>query len=148
MRWTFTEEEKAPGWRDIWSIGAGIPGLEVTGRLLWHEALEGRITFEQAVRWCSENPARIFDLFPRKGALRVGSEADFVLFDPEGTFVFAEERLLTRARRCLKHLEGVRLKGTIRSTWVRGRMVFDGQRVLAEEGAGRVLRPGAPAVPA
>lgn len=137
----FTEEEKVGGWQDIWSAGAGIPGVEVTGRLLWHEALEGRITFEQAVQWCSENTARIFDLFPRKGALQPGSDADFVLFDPEGAFIFAESRLFTRSRRSLKHLEGVRLRGAIRSTWVRGKLVFDGQRVVAAEGSGRVLGP-------
>jgi allantoinase len=138
----FTEQEKSEGWRDIWPVGSGIPGLEITGRLLWHEALEGRIGLEQAVLWCSENGARLFDLFPRKGTLREGSDADFVLFDPEADFIFTRDRLFSRSRDSLKHLEGVRVRGTIRSTWLRGQMVFDGDRVVAAQGTGHVVRPG------
>lgn len=137
----FRAEEKEAGWEDIWPVGSGLPGVEVTGRLLWNEALAGRIRFEDAAAWCSENPARLFGIDDQKGALVPGADADFVLFDPEAYFTFSRDRLFSRSGDSLRHLEGVTVRGDIRSTWVRGQMVFDGSRPVAAPGTGRVVRP-------
>jgi allantoinase len=137
----FLEGEKEAGWEDVWSVGAGIPGVELTGRLLWHEALAGRTTFERIVAWCSENPAKLFGLFPGKGALRVGSDADLVVFDPQREFVVSQGALFSRSRGSIRHVLGRKLRGDIRSVWSRGRNVFQDGRVTAKPGSGRIVRP-------
>lgn len=136
----FLPDEKEPGWEDIWSVGSGIPGVELTGRLLWHEALEGRVALERVVRWCSEAPARRFGLAPRKGTIDVGSDADLVLLDPDGTFLVEPSRLHSRSAGSIRHVLGRRLKGDIRAVLSRGTTVFQDGDVLASPGDGRVLR--------
>lgn len=138
----FLAAEKEPGWHDIWSVGSGIPGVELTGRLLWHEALSGRVALERVVAWTSEGPARIFGLDGRKGHLRVGADADLILFDPEAETVLDTPTFHTRSRDALRHVLGKRCRGAIVSVWSRGRLVADDGGIRAAPGTGRVLRAG------
>lgn len=137
----FLPDEKEPGWTDIWNVGSGIPGVELTGRLMWHEALSGRIAIESVAAWCSENPARLFGLGPNKGVIREGADADFVIFDPNVDTVLTEERLFSRSKGSIRHVLGKTLRGDIVSVWSHGRIVFQDGRVTAEPGSGRVIRP-------
>jgi dihydropyrimidinase len=71
------------GWRDFTEIPGGLPGIETRMTLVWAGVLGGRITVADWVRLCAEAPARTFGLWPRKGALRVGFDADVVVWDPD-----------------------------------------------------------------
>jgi dihydropyrimidinase/allantoinase len=138
----FLPEEKEPGWDDIWSAGSGIPGVELTGPLLWDRALRGHVRLEDVVRWTSEAPARVFGLDDRKGSLRVGRDADLVLLDPERHTTLARERFVTRSAGSLRHVEGTEVRGAIVGVWSRGRRVVDDAgRVIASAGDGAVLVP-------
>ena len=144
----FLPSEKGLGPEGIWGVGPGIPGVEATGRLLWHEALEGRITFEQVAAWCSENPAARFGIGTSKGSLREGADADFVVFDPAGSFTFDADTVHSRSGGSLRHLFGHTVRGDIRSVWSRGRKVMENGTIVASPGSGAIVRPAAAASPA
>jgi dihydropyrimidinase len=71
------------GFADFTEIPGGLPGIETRLTLVWQGVRAGRVTRADWVRLCAEAPARLFGLFPRKGCLRVGSDADVVVWDPE-----------------------------------------------------------------
>ena len=74
---------KEPIWGDIFKSPYGIPGLETMFIVAYDEGFnKGRITLPRLVQLTCENPARIFGLYPRKGVLQKGSDADVVIFDP------------------------------------------------------------------
>ena len=70
------------GWRDFTEIPGGLPGIETRMGLVWAGVAAGRITPADWVRLCAEAPARTFGLWPAKGNLRVGTDADVVVWDP------------------------------------------------------------------
>jgi dihydroorotase-like cyclic amidohydrolase len=85
---TWTREEKlGPDGRvhdNIWGALPGMTGMEcLLPALMTFGVRPGRLSIEQVARICSENPARRFGLYPRKGVLQVGSDADYVVVDPE-----------------------------------------------------------------
>jgi dihydropyrimidinase len=71
------------GFADFTEIPGGLPGIETRLTLVWQGVRAGRITAADWVRLCAEAPARLFGLFPRKGCLRVGADADIVVWDPD-----------------------------------------------------------------
>jgi dihydroorotase (multifunctional complex type) len=137
----FLADEKEAGWDDVWSVGAGIPGLELTGRLLWDHALAGHVPLERVVGWTSEAPARVFGLDDRKGFVRVGHHADLILLDPARDTDLGPASFHTRSAASIRHVLGRRCRGAIVSVWSRGRLVADGGRVVGTAGAGHVLVP-------
>ncbi len=137
----FRAAEKQAGWDDIWEVGSGIPGVELTGRLLWDEALRGGFNLEQVVRWTSEAPARLYGLDHRKGHVRVGADADLLLLDPVAETQLTPATFVSRSADAIRHVLGRRCRGAIVSVWSRGERVFDGERVLASPGRGQVVTP-------
>ena len=71
------------GWADFTEIPGGLPGIETRMGLVWEGVTAGRITASDWVRLCAEAPARTFGLWPAKGSLRVGADADVVVWDPQ-----------------------------------------------------------------
>jgi dihydropyrimidinase len=95
---SWTVEQKAAGATDFRCIPYGVPGLETEMTVIYSEGVAGgRIPLQTFVAAFATNPARIFGLYPRKGTIAVGSDADFVLFDPARTQVIDERRLHSRA---------------------------------------------------
>lgn len=81
---SFTLEQKALGKDDFTKIPGGLPGVQTRGTLLYTYGVRtGKITLEQMCRLLSENPAKLYGVYPRKGALLPGSDADIVVLDPE-----------------------------------------------------------------
>ncbi len=138
-----TKEEKLND--DIWKAISGFAGVEVSVRLFLTYAVNaGRMTLQQFARASSEGPAKVWDMHPKKGAIRVGSDADLTIVDLERTGVIAEARL--HGKNNLGPFEGHRTRGEAVATILRGRIVMrDGELVGAP--AGRMVRPlrrGAP----
>lgn len=80
---SFTLEQKALGKEDFTKIPGGLPGVETRGTLLYtYGVCTGKITQEQMCKFLSENPAKLYGVYPRKGALLPGSDADIVVLDP------------------------------------------------------------------
>lgn len=136
----FLAHEKEAGWTDIWAVGSGIPGVELTGPLLWDDALRGGLSLEQVVRWTSERPADVFGLAPRKGRIAIGADADFLLLDPNAETELGADHFHSRSRGALRHVLGRRCRGALRAVWSRGRQVARDGTVVAEPGSGHVLR--------
>ena len=107
--------------------------------MLWHLGVSsGRITPERFVALTSTNAARAFNLYPRKGSLDVGADADLVVLDPSRT-----RRISARTQRQRTDFsiwEGLETKGAVVHTLARGRHVFRDGELRAEPGQGKFLR--------
>ena len=123
-------KEKEPGHDDIWRAPLGIPGIQTMLPLLLNEAARGRITCEQVVRFASEQPARIFGIYPRKGALLPGSDADLVIVDPGKKTVIRNEDQYTKAG--VTPFDGCSVIGSPSLTMVRGRTVMRSGKIVGD----------------
>ena len=125
---------------DIFDAYAGLPGAETLGTLLYSEGVAtGKISLRRFVEAVASEPARIFGL-TRKGRLHVGYDADFVIFDPDQTRTLDEQALHAGVGWSTYH--GRAVQGRVLATYLRGRRVFFEDRLFAEPGTGRFVRPG------
>ena len=142
---SWTAEQKAVGAQDFRQVPYGVPGLETEMRVIYSEGVSrGRISVHTFVAAFATNPARIFGLYPRKGTIAVGSDADLVLFDPRRTETVDERRLHSRARYDPFH--GFEIRGVPVATIARGEVVAREGELLSRPGRGRWLRRRARAV--
>lgn len=119
---------------DIWDCPFGLPGVETTLTMLLNAVTEGKITLEGIARTYSETPARLLGLYPRKGAIRSGSDADIVLVDPEEEHTLKNEDIVSKAG--WTPFEGRRVKGRPVMTFLRGDLVAERGQVVADPGMG------------
>lgn len=137
----YTAEEKQRGQASIFDAPSGSAGIETMGPGIFDRALAGEISLERAVELLSERPARLFDLYPRKGSLRPGADADLVLFDPAASWTVDRARFFTKSREAARLFDGRAFRGRIRTTIVRGEPVYQDGQVLGAEGYGQFLTP-------
>jgi dihydropyrimidinase len=135
---TFTREQKAM-WEGDWTkIPMGMPGLETLMPLAYtHGVLENRLTLEEMSAKLSTNPAKIMGLYPRKGAIQVGADADIAIIHPTTRHTVSPSTLETNAD--WSPYEGWELAGFARTTLSRGDVIVDNYRVVGREGRGRWL---------
>ena len=138
---SFTLAQKDMGREDFTKIPGGLPGVENRGELMYSYGVAKRkISAAQMCRLLCENPARLYGLYPRKGVLRPGSDADIVVYDPGASHVI-------RAEDCVANVdynpyEGFVTAGGIRQVWLRGTLSVEDGRVLAEAPAGKYMARG------
>ncbi|XWX03932.1 amidohydrolase family protein [Aggregatilineales bacterium SYSU G02658] len=137
----FTVEEKERARTDIWRTPPGAPGVEELLLGMLHAAHEGRVTLLEAVRLISTNGAKRFNLYPRKGVIRVGSDADLVIYDPTTPTTIQPEKLFSQSRGTDKLYEGMTFCGSVRRTLVNGRTVFVDGQIVGEPGWGQFVTP-------
>jgi dihydroorotase-like cyclic amidohydrolase len=134
-----TLAEKEVGWDDMWQAPSGVPQLQDYVPLLLDRGVrEHRINLDAAVRVGSYNPAKVFGLYPRKGTLEAGSDADLVVIDPDARVVFDDARALSKCGWTPYH--GEEARGAPVHTLVRGRFVLREGRVVGEPGWGKLAR--------
>jgi dihydroorotase (multifunctional complex type) len=141
---TFVSSDHAPSTRaqksqGIWDAPFGLPGLDTTMALLLDAAVRGQLTFEELVRVYSEAPARQYGLWPRKGALRPGADADLLLIDPGSERTLRNEDVRSKAG--WTPYAGRRVRGRVVAAWLRGEQVADDGAPVGER-RGRFV-PGA-----
>ncbi len=133
----FTKESKSAGEEDIFKAPLGLAGVQTLLPVFYDTAVHQRGMDEtQFVRQIATNPARIFGLYPRKGTIALGSDADIVLFDPRRSWVARGDDMLHRQK--WTPFEGKTITGRVIRTIRRGETIYDDQR----EGAARL--PAAP----
>ena len=136
-------EVKIPGKElgkdDFTKIPNGLPGVQDRMPIMWTRGVRaGRISANQFVALNSTNPARIFGLYPRKGALLPGSDADIVIWDPEKKVRYGVVSSYHRTDYNL--YEGWDLVGYPEKVFLRGKLIVDGDKWLGSAGQGEFLK--------
>ena len=115
------------------TLPGGLPGVETRGELIYsYGVAAGRITKEKMAQVLSANPARLYGLWPRKGVIAEGSDADLVIYDPEGEHRLHAAEMLSNAD--YTPYEDFRIIGGISQVWLRGSLCVDRGEVLRDRG--------------
>ena len=124
---------------DIFACGAGLTGLQSFAPLMVTLLQDRGLPLTLMATYCAERPARFHGLWPRKGAIRVGSDADLLIMQP-GTFPFDEAAIQDRSAMRWSPYHGRTMRARVAATLLRGQLVWDGAQVLAQPGTGRFIR--------
>jgi len=141
----FYSKEKQLGKDDFTKAPGGAPGVEARMAITFSEGVsQGRLTLGQFVNLTATNPAKLFGMYPKKGILKPGSDADVVLFDPEREDVITWEKLHENVD--YTPYEGLKVKGVPILTISRGKVVAKDGAFVGEAGAGQFIKRGLPLV--
>jgi dihydropyrimidinase len=135
---TFTKAQKAR-WEGDWTrIPMGLPGLETLLPLVYTQGVLGkRMPLTRLVEKCCTNPAKIMGLYPRKGVLATGSDADIAVFDPEKRFTVDHAQMESGAD--WNPYQGMSLAGFAQHTFCRGKQIVSDYKCIGEQGWGQWL---------
>jgi allantoinase len=134
--WPIESKQQA----NIFDNSAGMPGVEMLLPIIFSEGVsKNKITINDLVRLLSENPAKTFGLFPRKGQICVGADADLVILDPEPRLKIDEKTMHSSAG--WSPYNGYKIRGSVNRTIVRGKTVYDGSRIIERAGFGKFVDP-------
>jgi dihydroorotase len=120
---------------DIWTVDCGFPGVELQMPLMLDAMNTGRFSISDYVRWSAANPAKTFGLYPRKGAIQPGADADIALIDIKREWTVDDAKLQSIAKITPWH--GKRIKGLPIHTIVRGQFVMRDRALTGARGFGR-----------
>ncbi|MEB0138135.1 MULTISPECIES: dihydropyrimidinase [unclassified Undibacterium] len=136
---TFCAGQKAAGQDDFTKIPNGCGGVEERMMVLWDAGVNsGRLTRSEFVKVTSTNCAQIFNIYPRKGVVAVGADADLVLWDPAGSKTLSAATQFSRGD--FNVFEGRRVRGIPTHTISAGRLVFCQGDLRAQAGAGNYVK--------
>ena len=137
---SFTRQQKLAGKEDFTKIPGGLPGVEHRGLLLYSAGVaQGRITLEDMCRVLSENPAKLYGCWPRKGTIAPGSDGDIVVYDPAGSGTITAADQIQNVD--YTPYEGFPTQGRITQVYLRGALaVEDG--AVADPPAGQFIPRG------
>jgi len=135
-------DQKALGKDDFTKIPNGGPGIENRMQLIHHHGVNsGRLSLNRFVEITSTAPARIFGMYPRKGTIAPGSDADIVLWDPKAPHTISAA---THNMRCdYSMFEGFQVRGNARQVYSRGELIVENGKFLGKIGRGNYLRRNA-----
>ncbi|MEE9241140.1 MAG: dihydroorotase family protein [bacterium] len=134
----FPRALKEAGVKNIHDAPFGIPGIETTVRVMLQAVNDGLLSLNQWVKICCERPARLFHLYPRKGCIQVGSDADLIVVDMDREETIRDEDIVSKCK--WSPFDGWKLKGAPVMTLVRGNLVMDEGEVCAEAGLGEPVQ--------
>lgn len=130
---------KELGKEDFTKIPNGLPGVGDRLPILWTKAVNsGRLSVNDFVAITSTNPAKIFGMYPKKGTVLPGSDADLVIWDPEKDVIYGKNQAQHRTDYNL--YEGWRLKGFPEKVMLRGQIIVDGNTWYGKKGQGKFIR--------
>ncbi|WP_449290458.1 dihydropyrimidinase [Oscillibacter ruminantium] len=138
---SFTLEQKEAGREDFTKIPGGLPGVETRGELLYSYGVEKKkIALPTMCQVLSENPAKLYGLYPRKGVIRKGSDADIVVYDPGASHVIRAADCVSAAG--YTPYEGFVTSGGIAQVYLRGRLMAELGRIRVAEPSGKYMARG------
>lgn len=132
-------DQKSLGKDDFTRIPNGGPGVENRLQLIYHHGVNaGKITLNRFVEITAEAPARIFGMYPRKGVIAPGSDADLVLWDPAADFTISAATHNMRVDYSM--FEGYKVKGNARQVFSRGELIVEHGKFIGTIGRGNYLK--------
>ena len=136
---SFTLAQKDAGRGDFTKIPGGLPGVETRGELIYTAGVTTRkISLATMCRVLAENPAKLYGMFPRKGILQAGADADIVVYDPLADHVIRAADMVANVD--YNPYEGFTTRGSIQQVWLRGRLAVEHGTVLAGPDGKYILR--------
>jgi dihydropyrimidinase len=133
------KDQKQLGIDDFTKIPNGGPGVENRLQLIYHHGVnQGRITINRFVELVSTTPAKLFGLYPKKGEVAIGSDADLVVWDPNAEHTISAATHHMRVDYSM--FEGFRVKGNAKIVFSRGDVIVDGGKFAGRAGRGRYLK--------
>lgn len=134
----FCSEQKAMGKDDFSRIPNGTAGVEERMMVMWEKGVnEGKITANEFVALTSTNSAKIFNLYPRKGAIRVGSDADLVLWNPSAAKTLSAKTHQSNIEHSI--FEGMEIHGVPETTICNGKIAWHEGKLFAQSGDGQYI---------
>ena len=133
-------EEKKAAIDDIWNCENGMPGVATLAPIVLDECMNKRnFKAERVAELLSLNAAKLFGLYPQKGAIRLNADADFTIVDLEKEWIVDGKNLYYKQG--WSPFDGWKIKGAIDKTIVRGTIVFDNGKVMVSKGFGQFINP-------
>ena len=136
----FFDTQKIAGKDDFTKCPSGAPGIEERIPLMYDAAARGKISLRRFTDLCCASPARLFGLYPRKGVIAAGSDADIVIIDPGKQTVLSQKNLHSNVD--YSAYEGFAVQGQIAFTISRGEVIVRGGKFQAAAGRGKFLQRG------
>jgi len=133
----YGRDRKEAGLTDMWEAPNGIPGLETHLPLLLNGVSQGWLTLERIAAAAAENPARLYSVYPRKGAIQPGSDADLVIVDMKARRTIRDEDQVTACG--WTPYNGLKVRGWPKMSIMRGNVVMEDDQVQAKQGSGRFV---------
>ncbi|WP_139996846.1 dihydroorotase [Paenibacillus paridis] len=130
-------DRKEAGKDNIFLAASGMPGVEIMVPLLFDRAvIQEGVPPEEFAKWMAQSPAEVFGI-PGKGKIELGFDADFTVIDPQQSWRIDQTKLLSHSK--LSPFHQHKVQGKIRHTIVRGKSVYDGERIVAQPGSGQFI---------
>ncbi len=134
-----SKDEKEVGWIDIWKAESGGVGIECMLPLLLTQVNKGKISLRRMVEVTSSSAAKIFGIYPKKGAIQVGSDADITIIDMKKEDKLRSEKMYSKGRSISRLFDGWKVKGMPILTMVRGKTVMKDGEVIGKPGYGKFI---------
>ena len=135
----FTLAQKDAGRGDFTNIPGGLPGVEARGELVYSFGVTTRkISLATMCKVLSENPAKLYGMFPRKGVIAPGADADIVVYDPQADHILRAEDMVSRAG--YTPYEGFVTHGSVSQVWLRGKLMVENGHVIGEQEGQYIVR--------
>lgn len=135
----FTLAQKDAGRGDFTKIPGGLPGVEARGELVYSFGVTTRkISLATMCKVLSENPAKLYGMFPRKGVIAPGADADIVVYDPQADHILRAEDMVSRAG--YTPYESFVTHGSVSQVWLRGKLMVENGHVIGEQEGQYIVR--------
>ena len=135
----FTLAQKDAGRGDFTKIPGGLPGVEARGELVYSFGVTTRkISLATMCKVLSENPSKLYGMFPRKGVIAPGADADIVVYDPQADHILRAEDMVSRAG--YTPYEGFVTHGSVSQVWLRGKLMVENGHVIGEQEGQYIVR--------
>ncbi len=131
-----SKSNKMAGWKNIWEAGNGNPGTETLLPLMLDRVNKGDLTLQKLAYYLSARPAQVFNIYPKKGSLLVGTDADITVVDMDAEWTIKAENMYSKSRET-SMFNGWNVKGKPVMTVVRGEVVAEEGIVVGEQGYGK-----------
>ena len=135
----YPKEEKDKGWENIFEAPSGGTGIQTQLSLMLDAVSKGKTTLVRLIEAYATNPAKLMGLYPRKGVLIPGADADIIIVNPDAAFQIKGEELYSKQK--VTAFEGVKGKGIPVTTIVRGEVIMEAGNIIGKPGYGEYQRP-------